>query len=169
MGQQPNLELSESDLPRSVPEPAPPRRWRPVKVGLITSPEEKPTGGLFGYTGPDPGWASRLVSGYALPSKDPDFESVIIGLTMARAAALGRAAVRGDIDVALMLCGHGTNLPEWLDERLAGWLAAAPHDQRPGQTAVADVDTDTLTKSPDQIRYLLNHSGPSPRSAKPTH
>jgi hypothetical protein len=64
MGQQPNIELDESDLPRPTPQPAPARRWRPTKPGLITAPSENPSGGYFGKTGPDPGWAIRIVNGY---------------------------------------------------------------------------------------------------------
>lgn len=168
MGQQPNLELTESDLPRKVIEPAPARRWRPTKVGLITSPEEKPTGGSFGNTGPDPGWALRLISEYELPNDDPDLRSVVTGLTMARAAGLGRAAVPGDIDVALVLTGFDGDSPKWVVARRMRWLDAAPHDQRPGQTAVSEVDRDLLLKNPDQIRYVLNHSRSAPKSETAT-
>jgi hypothetical protein len=168
MGQQPNLELVESDLPRKQAEPAPPGRWRPTKVGLITTPEEKPSGGLFGHTGPDPGWALRLLSAYALPADDPNLEAVVAGLTMARAAALGRAAVRGDIDVALALCGYDPQAPEWVVERREQWLAAAPHDKRPGETAVADVDSDLLIKSLDQIRVFLGHANKVSKSDSTT-
>jgi hypothetical protein len=157
VGQQPNLELTESDLPRRTLEPGPPRRWRPSKPGLVTSPEEKPSGGVFGNIGPDHGYALRLISDYELPDEDPDLRSVVTGLTMARAAALGRAAVRDDIEVALILCGYGEESPPSLIERREGWLAAAPHDQRPGQTAVAEVDPDHLVMKPSDLRYAINH------------
>jgi hypothetical protein len=160
VGQQPNIELVESDLPRKELQPAPPDRWRPIKPGLVTSPEEKPVGWLFGYTGPDPGWGLRLVAGYPLPTKDPDLAWVVGGLTMARAGKLGRAAVVEDIEAALVLCGYDEAAPPWVVERRDRWLAAAPHEKRPGETAVADVDADLLTKKPDQIRYVLNHTEP---------
>jgi hypothetical protein len=163
VGQQPNLELVESDLPRRDIQPAPPDRWRPTKPGMINSPEEKPSGGLFGYTGPDPGWALRLLAGYELPSPDPDLASVVAGLTMARAAALGRAALVEDIEAALVMCGYGEDAPAWVIERRQTWLAAAPHDKRPGETAVADVDIDVLVNKPDQIRYVLQRSEAPPR------
>lgn len=160
MGQQPNLELVESDLPRrEIPLP-PPDRWLPTKVGLINSPSEKPTGGLFGYTGPDPGWALHLLAGYELPTPDPDLASVVAGLTMARAAALGRAAVVEDIEAALVLCGYDESPPAWVVDRREAWLAAAPHDKRPGETAVADTDIDLLVNKPDQIRYVLHRTEP---------
>jgi hypothetical protein len=157
MGQQPNLELTESDLPRRTLQPGPPRRWRPLKPGLVTSPEERPTGGVFGNIGPDPGYALRLISGFELPDDDPDLKSVITGLTMARAALLGRAAVRDDIEVALILCGYWEESPPSLIERRERWLAAAPHDQRPGQTAVAETDPDHLVMKPSDLRYTIRH------------
>ncbi|HEY5890077.1 MAG TPA: hypothetical protein VIW94_05205 [Acidimicrobiia bacterium] len=168
MGQQPNLELGESDLPRKVAEPAPPQRWRPTKVGLVTAPDEKPTGGSFGNTGPDPGWALRLISEFDLLSDNPNLKSVVTGLTMARAAALGRAAVLGDIEVALILCGQDASSPQWVLDRRERWLEAAPHDRRPGQTAVADVDRNLLVRTPDQVRYVLNHSGQVSKSENKT-
>lgn len=114
---------------------------------------------MFGQIGPDPGWALRLVELFELPSDDPDLKAVVSGLTVARAAAMGRGPVREDIEVALSLCGYDTGAPEYLQERRERWLAAAPHDTRPGQTAVRDVDPDLLTNTPDQIRYVLNHAG----------
>lgn len=155
MGQQPNLELTESDLPRKTLQPGPPRRWRPLKAGLVTAPEENPTGGMFGHIGPDHGYALRLISGYELPDDDPDLRSVVTGLTQARAAALGRAAIREDIEVALMLCGYWEESPPALIERRQRWLAAAPHDKRPGETAVAEVDDADLILPPDQLRAVL--------------
>jgi hypothetical protein len=158
MGQQPNLELTESDLPRVTLQPGPARRWRPTKPGLVTAPEENPEGGMFGHIGPDHGYALSLISGYDLPDDDPDLRSVVAGLTQARAAALGRAAIREDIEVALMLCGYWEESPRSLVERRQRWLAAAPHDQRPGQTAVADVDDADLILKPDQLRAVLRRT-----------
>lgn len=158
MGQQPNLELTESDLPRATLQPGPARRWRPTKPGLVTAPEENPEGGMFGHIGPDHGYALRLISGYDLPDDDPDLRSVVAGLTQARAAALGRAAISEDIEVALMLCGYWPESPPSLVERRQRWLAAAPHDQRPGQTAVAEVDDADLILKPDQLRAVLRRN-----------
>lgn len=158
VGQQPNLELAESDLPRETLQPGPARRWRPIKPGLVTAPEENPTGDMFGHIGPDHGYALRLISGYELPDDDPDLRSVVAGLTQARAALLGRAPISEDIEVALMLCGYWQESPPSLVERRKRWLAAAPHDQRPGQTAVAEVDDADLILKPDQLRAVLRRN-----------
>lgn len=98
-----------------------------------------------------------MLRDYDLPSDDPDFESVVAALVMARAADAGRGAIREDIDVALVFCGFWENAPPYLKERLSLWLAAVPHDVRPGQTAVADVDPEILVRRPEQIRYALTH------------
>jgi hypothetical protein len=165
MGQQPNIELTESEKPRKVLDTPPARRWRPTKPGLITTPEQNPIGGLFGSTGPDPGWAWRIVGEFDLPSNDPDLRSVVVALTMARAAAAGRAAISEDVEVALALCGYWESAPEYVLERRERWLAAVPHEPRPGQTAVADVSRDVIVKQPEQIRYVLTHHHGSVPSA----
>lgn len=157
MGQQPNIELTEAERPRKVLEPAAARRWRPDKPGLITSPDQNPSGGSFGSTGPDPGWAWRVLAEFDLPSDDPDLRSVVAALMMARAAGAGRGAVREDIEVALALCGYWENAPQYVIERRERWLAAVPHDRRAGQSAVADVSLDLLLKAPEQVHYFLTH------------
>jgi hypothetical protein len=157
LGQQPNIELTDAERPRHVLETAPARRWRPTKPGLVTSPEEKPIGGTFGTVGPDPGWAWRVIGEFELPSNDPDLRAVVGALAMARAAAAGRGAIREDIEVALALCGYWEDAPHQVVERRKRWLAAVPHDRRPGQTAVAEVDVDLLLKQPEQVHYLLTH------------
>lgn len=157
MGQQPNIELTDAERPRPVLEPAPARRWRPSKPGLVTAPDQNPTGGSFGMTGPDPGWAWRVIDEFKLPSDDPDLRSVIGALAMARAAAAGRGAIREDVEVALALCGYWDNAPAAIIKRRNRWLAAVPHDRRPGQTAAADVETELLLQQPEQVRYLLTH------------
>ena len=167
MGQQPNIELTDAERPRHVLETAPARRWRPTKPGLVTSPEEKPTGGTFGTVGPDPGWAWRVIGEFDLPSDDPEPRPVVAALAMARAAAWGRGAIRADIAVALALCGYWDAAPTEIVERGKRWLAAVPHDRRPGQTAVTEVDTDLLLKKPEQVHYLLTrgHGSDSDTSA----
>lgn len=116
-------------------------------------------------TGPDPGWAWRIIGEFKLPSDDPDVKAVIAALTMARAAAAGRAAIREDVDVAIALCGYWDHAPEYVIERRERWLAAVPHELRPGQTAVADVTLDILLKQPEQVHYMLSHNHPEARPA----
>jgi hypothetical protein len=83
---------------------------------------------------------------------------VLIGLVLARAAALGRAPVREDLDVALILSGYDDDAPESLIERRDRWLEASPHEQRPGAAAVGEVDKSQLILKPDRLRYTIRHS-----------
>ena len=162
MGQQPNIEVTEEERPRSALQPPAARRWRPsIKPGIPTSPEEVPTGGRFGQTTPDGGWGLRLVNAIDLPDDDPDFKSVVAALTIARAGALGRGPVPEDIEVALLLTGYGFEASEEVIERRERWKAAVPHEGRPGQTAVGEVDRDVIVLKPDEIRGLLAASGVS--------
>lgn len=157
MGQQPNIELGEEEKPRSGPEPPPARRWRPdIKPGIPTSPQEVPEGGRFGRYTPDGGWALRLVNSAQLPDDDPDLKGILAALTMARAGIWGRAPIREDLEVALALCGYGYDAPPEVIARRDRWLAAAPHEIRPGQTAVGEVERDLISLKPDEVRRALS-------------
>jgi hypothetical protein len=158
MAQQPNVEITDAERPRAVPQPGVAVKWRADKPGLPVGPTGTPGGGYFGTTGPDPGWGMRLVNHADLPDEDPDLRRVLSGLVMARAAALGRAPVKEDLEVALILCGYDADPPAEVVERRERWLAASPHEHRPGATAVAEVDKETLVMKPERLRYVLRHS-----------
>lgn len=155
MGQQPNIEITEEDRPRATPQPGASVNWRSSKPGIPTGPQDVPR---FGRTGPDPGWALKLVARADLPGDDPKLASVVTGLVLARAAALGRAAVPEDIEAALVVCGYGEDVSDDLVERRERWIEAVPHEKRPGQTAVAEVDPQILIQKPEAIRYAYRHS-----------
>lgn len=155
MGQQPNLEIGDAEKPRTVPHTPPARRWRPTRPGMITSPQEQPSGGRFGMIGPDPGWALRIVNLTALPDDDPALPPVLGALMTARAAATGRAPSRQDLEAALILCGYGFDAPEEVVARRRRWLDAVRHEVRPGETAVAEVDRGLLVSTPDQIQRSI--------------
>lgn len=155
MGQQPNYELTEEEKPRLEPKTPPARRWRPTKPGLITSPDQVPSGGRFGSAGPDAGFALRLLADADLPEDDPNLRGVLQGLMTARAAALGRGPTLEDLEVGLLLCGYGFDAPKDVVERRDRWKAAVPHEQRPGRSAVADVDLELLIAERDQVRRAL--------------
>jgi hypothetical protein len=132
-----------------------------MRPGIPTSPDQVPSGGRFGQTTPDGGWGWRLVNAADLPDDDPDLKSVVAALTIARAGALGRGPVGEDIEVALALCGYGYDPSEEVVERRERWKAAVPHEMRPGQTAVGEVDRDLIVRKPDEIRSLLAASSAS--------
>ncbi len=158
MGQQPSIEITESDAPRAVPEPPPPRPWRPVKPGLITAPEQLPTGGLFGHIGPDTGWAYRIIDANDLPEEDKAVRDVIAALMGARAAIWGRGPTREDFEAALALCGYGYEAAPEIVVRRSRWLKAVSHDVRPGETAAAEVDEPSFMLTPEQIRQASSRT-----------
>lgn len=158
MAQQPNVEITDAERPRPIPEPGVAVKWRADKPGIPDGPTGTAGGGYYGTTGPDPGWGLKIVNSAKLPDDDPDLRRVLTGLVLARAAALGRAPVREDLDVALILCGFEEDAPASLIERRQRWLEASPHEQRPGATAVAEVDKSQLILKPDRLRYAIRHS-----------
>ncbi|HET8738740.1 MAG TPA: hypothetical protein VFO17_03300 [Acidimicrobiia bacterium] len=133
-------------------------KWRADKPGLPEGPDDMPGGGLFGTIGPDPGWAVKLVNRAQLPEEDDDLRMVLTALVQTRSAALGRAPVREDLEVALILCGYGYDAPDWAIERRRRWLDAAHHEPRPGMTAVMEVDRDLLVLKPDRVRAHILES-----------
>ncbi len=157
MGQQPSIEITESDQPRKVLLTPPSQRWRPVRPGVITAPEQVPTGGHFGLIGPDTGWAFRIIDANGLPDADPSLREVVAALMGARAAIWGRGPTREDFEVALTMCGFGYEaIPEIVDRRVH-WIRAVSHDVRPGETAVAEVDPALFSMSVDQVRRAQSH------------
>lgn len=158
MAQQPNVEITEAELPRPIARPGTAVKWRSGKPGISRQPSGAAGGGFYGTTGPDPGWGVKMVNQSELPDDDPRVRKVLTGLVLARAAALGRAAVPEDLEVALVLCGYDEDPPAKVVERRDRWLEASPHEQRPGATAVAEVDRHMLVMKPEQARFALRHS-----------
>jgi hypothetical protein len=157
MAQQPNVEITEGEQPRRLLEPGPAVRWRADKPGIAEAPSRIAGGGFYGTTGPDPGWGLRLLALAELPSDDERLRAVVAGLTLARAASLGRAPVPEDIEVALLLLGYGVTAPPSVVAQRERWLQASPHDSRPGATAVAEVDRASLVMNPAElIAHLRN-------------
>jgi hypothetical protein len=158
MAQQPNVEITEAEKPRRVPQPGPAVKWRAGKPGMPDGPDDVLGGGYYGTTGPDPGWGLKILNETTLPSDDPHLREVIAGLTLARAAALGRAPVPEDIEVALTLCGYGFEAPKEIVDRRKRWVDAAAHDRRSGATAVSEVPKEVLILKPDQVGVGVRNS-----------
>lgn len=156
MAQQPNIELEDSDRPRSVPEPGPARRWTPsMRPGVINTPAEMPRGDGFGTPGPDAGYAIKIIERADLEDDSEEFQAVLAAIMMARASAFGRAPTEGDLNVALAMCGIGGDFPEWVHERREHWKHAIAHDKPPGRTAVSELDRELLLEKPDRIRSIF--------------
>jgi hypothetical protein len=167
MGQQPNIELDRSDLPRSVPVPEAPRRWSPARPGEIGGPEEMPRDPMhFGRPGPDTGWALRLIgrADFDRSRRADEIEAVLATLVGARASMYGRAPVPEDVEVGLLVLGLR---PEGLDARVVGRLAEiregaldhAAHEKSRGAALLAAVPRDIIAGKPAAMRSWLSGGG----------
>ena len=131
MGQQPNIELEQRNLPRPTAHPAPARRWRPERPGEVTSPDDMPWGGAFGTIGPDAGYVLRLIRTTDLVLADGEnrhnAEAAIAAVATARSSRFGRAPVREDVELAAVVLGYDTGeLPDELVASLQAVLASKP-------------------------------------------
>ena len=164
MGQQPNIELEISDLPRPVATTGPPRRWIPSRPGELGSPEDVPWGGPFGTTGPDGGYALSLVATRTLElgraEHRHNVEAAVIAVAGARASHFGRAPTDDDIDIALLLFGlDPAELPSGLVEELAAsrvvWFATIGHDDAKARALVSSIAVETLAAPPGETRARM--------------
>lgn len=163
MGQQPNLQLIEVPPDQPGDEPGPPRSWSPTRPGEIHGPEEVPSGGPFGTTGPDAGYAYCLIEGRDLQFPETearaDVVAVLGALTMARAARFGRGPSLGDVEVAELVLGYDTtsspaSVVRQIAEERGGWIAGAAHHPDRARRIVAAAD-EVLTDDADDLRARL--------------
>lgn len=164
MGQQPNLELEIEDLPRPSATTSPARRWTPRRPGEMNSPVEVPWGGAYGTTGPDTGYAMRLVRQRDIPhvvgEDHHSVETAIVTLAGARASSYGRAPIGQDVDVAMTLLGYmADGMPAELMEALrvarGPQIANIGHDAGRERGVAAAVPLDVLISSLDSIRSRM--------------
>ncbi len=161
MGQQPNIELDASDLPRSVLEPAAARRGERGRPGEITTPDEAVSGGAFGRPGPDTGWVIRLVRAAEFDRSDNGIEAVVASVAAARAAYSGRGPAPADVEVALILLGlRPEGVPDEVVAQLSAartrWLSKAAHERVKGQSFLSQLSPGLLSADPERVRQLLN-------------
>jgi hypothetical protein len=163
MGQQPNIELEISDLPRPRPQPGPARRWRPGRPGEIAGPE-MPWGGGFGTIGPDAGFAMSLLRSRELELEAGEdhhnVEAALTAVATARASRFGRAPTNEDVDVAALLFGFDHHeLPEALLNSLVvdriRWFANLGHDAAARRAVVELVPLAVLDSKPAAIRAQM--------------
>lgn len=160
MGQQPNIELEISDLPRPRSKPAPARSWVPNRPGELGGPEDMRSGAGFGRTGPDTGYALSLVAARDLELAEGEHrvnvDAALTSVAAARASLYGRAPTGKDVDFALVLLGLDPGVPEGLRTELAGkrkkWFAAAGHHATRLYAFVSSLDTEVLRLTADEAR-----------------
>ena len=168
VGQQPNIEITLSDLPVATPSPDAARRWSPTRPGELSSPDEVPWGGAYGTPGPDAGYARALAAGRELSlvtgERRVDADTAIAALASARASFYGRAPTGLDIDVAsIILCYDPSGIPAAVADRVAanrgawvGDLARKPHR---AIELVEAVPVEILIAEPDAVRAAVADGG----------
>ena len=164
MGQQPNIELVASDLPRSALEPGAARRGGSGRPGEVMTPEEAVSGGDFGRPGPDTGWVLRIVKATEFDRSGSGIEAVVASVAAARAAHNGRGPTSSDVEVALILLGlRPEGIPDdvvaQLSSARARWLSKAAHERVKGRSFLSQLSPGLLSADPERVRHLLNVAG----------
>lgn len=156
MGQQPNIELEHTDLPRQRLAPGPARSWKPDRPADLNAPGSIPVGGPFGVIGPDAGYALKLAAELdlnLLPGEHHhDAVAGVAAIASARAAAFGRAPIADDVVVGAIVLGFGSEEPTQAAlEKRPSWLANLGHDAAKLRAIVTDVPRDVLMATPDEV------------------
>ena len=163
MGQQPNIELEISDLPRPQRRPDPARGWVPDRPGELGGPEDMQFGEGFGTIGPDAGYAMSLVKARSFELADGEHrsntEAGLAAVASARSALFRRGPTGKDVDVAMILLGFDPATPDalktTLGESRVKWFAAAGHHATNLFDFVASLDADVLRLTADEARSRL--------------
>ncbi|MBT8213178.1 MAG: hypothetical protein KJN71_08535 [Acidimicrobiia bacterium] len=160
MGQQPNIELEISDLPRPVAKPSPPDGWSPDRPGELNHPDDVPWGGAFGTPGPDTGFVYRLLaeSGYepGEGERRADVMAALAAVAGARSSHFGRAPTQTDVKIAALILGYESDgMPQAVLDSLAAdrstWFADIAHKPGKARTLVGAVSLDVLRQGPDEV------------------
>jgi hypothetical protein len=110
----------------------------------MTSPSKVPWGGAFGTTGPDAGYANRLVAARSFETLAgetvADLRRAVMVLAATRAARLGRGPMMDDIDAAEAALAVGAHDPSW---RLQ-WTVGMAHSRHGAQHLIAATDLTAL-------------------------
>lgn len=164
VGQQPNIELEISDLPRPSRRPDPARGWVPQRPGELGGPEDMPWGDGFGTTGPDAGYALTLVADRKLDLADGEHRAnvnvAVAAVASARSALFRRGPTGQDIDLALVLLGYDTTgvpheMATNLAEKRVGWFAAVAHHANKLHGFIAALDKKVLRMTAEEARSQM--------------
>ena len=118
----------------------------------------QPGGKLFGTPGPNVGYAVSLAhrqrDAWTLGSHEylGDASAVVGEIAMKRAAQYGRAPVKADIDIAVVLLGYDGEVDAAWVERRSAMVHDADHHYGPRRAAVDQVPETLLKSSPVEIR-----------------
>lgn len=164
VGQQPNIELEISDLPRPRRKPDAASGWIPGRPGELDGPEDMKRGGGFRTSGPDAGYALSLVAKRYFDLADGEHRSnanvALAAVAAARSSLFGRGPTKKDVDMALVLLGYDAEgvpaetIAELATSRIA-WFAAAGHNPAKLNEFVSGLDEASLRLTADQARQRM--------------
>jgi hypothetical protein len=150
--------VADSSAVRPSSPTANPQIGRPPKRGLLGAPTEK-RGPGEGTPGPDGGYAlhlaEHLLHGFDLAGV-PEHDAVI-GLALLaakRAALVGRAPTRTDVEVAMDLFGFRQSADVALATHRRRLFAGLAHSYIAQRTFVDTVPASALTQAPGAVRTL---------------
>ena len=160
MAQPDYVPLSSADRVRPADTLPPARQWFADRPAEVRTPGP-PTGGRFGWPGPDQGYGMLLAEQFeerlelTEGERAEDAIAGCLGVGLRRASLFGRAPVKPDMELAFLVWGFLGDAPEELIQMrkpLFQGTAKAYLDQR----AVADrVAESTLRSTPALVRELL--------------
>lgn len=128
------------------------------------SPEDVPWGGAYGTTGPDTGYALRLIKQRHLHlvrgEHHHNAEAAVAAIAAARASHFGRAPILADIDVAAILLGYDREGADpdrtaRVEEARKRWVANISHDAGKERDLVASIPLEVLAMTPDSVRTAV--------------
>lgn len=155
MGQQPNIELELSDLPRPTTKVGVSRRWTPTRPGDITTPEQMPTGPGFGRPGPDTGYVLKLIDNADFSIADDEnhhnVEYALALIAGARASRYMRGPTLEDVEVALTIAGFRADDTGAMVEVRKAAFANVSHDNARARALVDAIPEPVLLETPAQI------------------
>lgn len=160
MAQQPNVEISVEERPLPEPEPAASGAWQPNRPGDAVG-SQVDRGGAFGHTGPNTGYALKLVRAADWPRdrRVKEVEAVVGAVAGARGSHFGRAPVMGDVRVGLALLGFGAD-GESVAAARDEILDETAHEHAKGAGFVASVPGEVLFGGEDAAhRYAAERLG----------
>lgn len=163
MGQQPNIELEISDLPRPRRKPDPARSWVPDRPGELGGPGDMQWGAGFGRTGPDSGYALSLIAARQIDLAEGEHranvDAALAAIVAARASLYGRGPTGKDVDLALVLLGLDADTPDSVRDELAGkrkhWFAAAGHHPTNLYAFVSALDDEVLRLTAEEAQTRM--------------
>ena len=158
MAVDPYVPTRQEDAPRRSVAIPPAAGWLAVRPGDIDPAVGSGRKGvLFGTPGPDSGYALTLAERFhdqitaTFPETVHDAEQLAAQVAMRRGGVFGRAPVRADVELGLLLFGWLGDAPAELVEWRRKAVAGAAHDYARRVRLVEAIPEWVIRQRPDQV------------------